>query len=122
MRKKHLKVLLNLNILVVVFNEADSLSKDAQAALRRTMEKYMGNLRMILCCTSASKIISPVRSRCLLLRIPAPSDSEISAVLYKVADGETFDLPSGFVSRLVKESKGNLRKALLMLEASRVAQ
>lgn len=82
----------------------------------------MGNLRMILCCTSSSKIISPVRSRCLLLRIPAPSDSQVSAVLYKVADLEQFDLPTGFVTRLVKEARGNLRKALLMLEASRVAQ
>ena len=107
---------------MVVFNEADSLSKDAQAALRRTMEKYMGNLRMILCCTSSSKIISPIRSRCLLLRVPAPSDSEMAAVLYKVADSEKFDLPARFVTRLVKESMGNLRKALLILEASRVAQ
>ena len=80
----------------------------------------MGNLRMVLCCTSSSKIISPVRSRCLLLRIPAPSDSEMSAVLQKVADGEGFDLPLGFKNRLIQESKGNLRKALLMLEASRV--
>lgn len=63
---------------VVVINEADSLSRDAQSALRRTMEKYMANLRLVLCATSTSKIIAPIRSRCLLLRVGAPSDDEAS--------------------------------------------
>lgn len=62
---------------VVVINEADSLSRDAQSALRRTMEKYMGNLRLVLCATSTSKIIGPIRSRCLLLRVGAPTDEEV---------------------------------------------
>lgn len=62
---------------IVVFNEADSLSRGAQAALRRTMEKYMGNLRIILCCNSTSKVIAPIRSRCLMLRVAAPSEKEV---------------------------------------------
>lgn len=62
---------------VVVINEADSLSRDAQSALRRTMEKYMGNLRLILCATSTSKIIAPIRSRCLLIRVAAPTEEEV---------------------------------------------
>ena len=62
---------------VVVFNEADSLSRGAQAALRRTMEKYMGNMRVILCCNAISKIIAPIRSRCLMLRVSAPSSAEV---------------------------------------------
>lgn len=107
---------------MVVFNEADSLSRDAQAALRRTMEKYMGNLRVILVCNSTSKIIPPVRSRCLLLRVAAPSPSEMTGILYKVADREGFDIPESFASRIVDASQGNLRKALLMLEAARVQQ
>ncbi|KAJ3283855.1 Replication factor C (RF-C) subunit, partial [Blyttiomyces sp. JEL0837] len=66
--KRHFKV--------VVLNEADGLTKDAQHALRRTMEKYMGNLRVILCCNTTSKIIAPIRSRCLLVRVAAPTDAE----------------------------------------------
>jgi replication factor C subunit 3/5 len=66
---------------VVVFNEADSLTRGAQAALRRTMEKYMSNLRVILCCNVTSKIISPIRSRCLMIRVPAPSESEVMWIL-----------------------------------------
>lgn len=104
----------------MVLNEADSLSRDAQAALRRTMEKYMKSMRVILCCNSSSKIISPIRSRCLLLRVAAPTEQDITNVLYKVAEKENFDLPTKFAVRIADASKGNLRKALLMLEAARV--
>ncbi|KAG1792382.1 P-loop containing nucleoside triphosphate hydrolase protein, partial [Suillus subaureus] len=61
---------------VVVINEADSLSRDAQAALRRTMEKYMSNMRIILCANSTSKLIAPIKSRCLLMRVAAPNPKE----------------------------------------------
>lgn len=63
---------------VVIINEADSLTRDAQAALRRTMEKYMTNMRLILCANSTSKIIAPIRSRCLLVRVAAPTDDQVS--------------------------------------------
>lgn len=67
-----------LTIIVVIINEADALTRDAQAALRRTMEKYMTNMRLILCANSTSKIIAPIRSRCLLVRVAAPADDEVS--------------------------------------------
>ncbi|KAJ3095378.1 Replication factor C (RF-C) subunit [Phlyctochytrium planicorne] len=105
---------------VVVINEAEHLSRDAQAALRRTMEKYMGNLRIILCATSTSRIIAPIRSRCLLVRVAAPSVTEINDVLKKIAKKEMIDLPPTFSTRIAEASDGNLRKALLMLEAARV--
>ncbi|ORZ39302.1 DNA clamp loader [Catenaria anguillulae PL171] len=72
----------------VVISDADNLSLAAQHALRRTMEKYMANLRIILCCTSSSKIIPAIQSRCLLVRVAAPTAEE-----------------------------RNLRRAILMLEA-----
>lgn len=65
-------------LLVVIINEADSLSRDAQAALRRTMEKYMSNMRIILCANSTSKLIAPIKSRCLLMRVAAPNEEEVS--------------------------------------------
>jgi len=63
--------------IVVVINEADALSRDAQSALRRTMEKYMGNLRIILIANNTSKLISPIRSRCLLIRVAAPPVDDV---------------------------------------------
>lgn len=63
--------------IVVIINEADSLSRDAQAALRRTMEKYMSNMRIILCANSTSRLIAPIKSRCLLMRVAAPNPDEV---------------------------------------------
>jgi replication factor C subunit 3/5 len=69
---------------VVVISEADSLSLPAQHALRRTMEKYMQNLRIILCCNSTSKIIPAVQSRCLLFRVAAPTFGEVCQFITKL--------------------------------------
>ncbi|KAJ3216180.1 Replication factor C (RF-C) subunit [Dinochytrium kinnereticum] len=105
---------------VVVINEAEHLSRDAQAALRRTMEKYMSNLRIILCATSTSRIIPPIRSRCLLVRVASPTIDEMTAVLAKIAKKESIELPQIFARRLAEAADGNLRKAILMFEAARV--
>jgi len=102
---------------VVVINEADSLSRDAQAALRRTMEKYMSNMRIILCANSTSRLIAPIKSRCLLVRVAAPSSDEMAEVLHHVAKKEGFDLPDERAIEIVEDANGNLRKAILVLEA-----
>jgi replication factor C subunit 3/5 len=61
----------------VVLMEVDRLSRQAQAALRRTMEKYTSTCRLILCCNSQSKVIEPVRSRCLGIRVASPTEDEV---------------------------------------------
>ncbi|KND00379.1 replication factor C subunit 5 [Spizellomyces punctatus DAOM BR117] len=107
---------------VVILNEADGLTREAQAALRRTMEKYMANLRVILCTESTSKIIAPIRSRCLLVRVAAPEVDEMRKVIYKVCKKEGMTIPEAFATRLAEAANGNLRRAILMLEAARIQQ
>jgi replication factor C subunit 3/5 len=107
---------------VVVINEADTLSRNAQAALRRTMEKYMQNLRIILNCTVMSKVIPPIRSRCLMIRNGAPSIDEISFILDKCCRYEKIQLPTELCSKIAQSCNGNLRKALLTLESMYVQQ
>ncbi|KAI0951205.1 hypothetical protein AcW1_008307 [Taiwanofungus camphoratus] len=102
---------------VVVINEADSLSRDAQAALRRTMEKYMSNMRIILCANSTSRLIAPIKSRCLLMRVAAPTAQEMEEVLRYVGKKEGFDVPDKIAGDIVEDANGNLRKAVLVLEA-----
>lgn len=63
---------------VLVLNEVDKLSREAQHSLRRTMEKYSSSCRLILCCNSSSKVTDAVRSRCLNIRVNAPTQEEVS--------------------------------------------
>ncbi|GAB5031261.1 replication factor c subunit 3 [Nannochloropsis oceanica] len=108
---------------VVVLTEVDRLSRQAQAALRRTMEKYTAACRLILCCNSASRVIEPVRSRCLGVRVPAPSHEIICTILNKISKKEACGtLPEELAMRVAQHSDRNLRRALLMLEACRVQQ
>jgi replication factor C subunit 3/5 len=103
---------------VVVINEADSLTRDAQAALRRTMEKYSPNVRLILLANTTSNIIGPIKSRTMLIRIGAPSIDEIAAVLSGIANKEK-DLnvkDDAVYSNVAEKSGRNLRKAILMFE------
>jgi replication factor C subunit 3/5 len=102
---------------VVVINEADHLTRDAQAALRRTMEKYSPNLRLILLANSTANIIAPIRSRTLLVRVAAPSEKEICEVLAKTGEKEGWPVMEKLNQRVAEESGRNLRRALLMFEA-----
>jgi len=103
---------------VVVIDEAGSLSMDAQAALRRTMERYMKTCRIILTCDSASKIIPPLRSRCLAIRVGAPTNEEVQMVLQKAASAEGVKLPPELACKIAEKTNRDLRRALLMLETS----
>ena len=69
-----------LSSVVVVLDEVDNLSRNAQAGLRRTMEKYTGSCRLVLCCENSGRIIAPIRSRCLCIRIGAPTPIEVLTV------------------------------------------
>jgi len=102
---------------VVVIDEAGTLTGQAQAALRRTMEKYMKTCRIILLCDSASKIIPPLRSRCLAVRVGAPSNEEVQGVLQKVAAKESLQLAPQFAAKIADKADRDLRRAVLILES-----
>jgi replication factor C subunit 3/5 len=111
---KHLKV--------VVLNEVDRMSKGAQAAMRRTMEKYTSSCRFILLAANSCNVIEPVRSRCIALRFGLPAHEEVVKVLHNVASKENIDLPDEFAMRIATESERNPRRAVLMLETARAKQ
>lgn len=107
---------------VLVLNEVDKLSREAQHSLRRTMEKYSASCRLILCCNSSSKVTEAVRSRCLNVRINAPKEEEIVEVLEFIGKKEGLQLPFGFAARIAEKSNRSLRRAILSFETCRVQQ
>lgn len=104
---------------MVILNDVDKMTKGAQHALRRTMEKYMKNCRLVLICSSLSRLIAPLKSRCLGIRVPAHTEENLLAAVTRVCKGEGLPIPSNtFMSVLLERSQGNLRRALLMFEAA----
>lgn len=107
---------------VVLLTNVDQLTRDAQHALRRTMEKYVATCRLILCANSTSKVLPAIRSRCLAIRVAAPTLSEIKNILHLICKREGLTLPEELAVRIAEKSGRNLRRAILMLEACKVEQ
>lgn len=103
----------------VVLNEVDRMSRSAQHALRRTMEKYIATCRLILICNSTCRLIAPLRSRCLGIRVPAHTRDNLAKAIARVCAGEGLGEPSShFIDTLAERAQGNLRRGLLMFEAA----
>jgi replication factor C subunit 3/5 len=102
---------------VVVLNQADYLSDEAQAALRRTLEKYTATTRIVLVANSLCRIIAPIRSRCLGIRVAAPGENDIRAVLNSIAQRENLVLPGVLEQRILSNCNRNLRRAIMILQS-----
>lgn len=107
---------------IVVVSDAHKLTREAQHSLRRTMEKYMSSIRLILNAETSSPILPPIKSRCLLLRVAAPLIETISSILSYVAKKENLSVSEEILKKIAHESERNLRRALLMLETMHINQ
>lgn len=105
---------------VVVLNEVDKMSIEAQHALRRTMEKYIATCRLILIAQSQSRLTPALLSRCLALRVPAPSEAQIVTILHNVSKKEGWTIPDVLIKDIARLSNRNLRRALLIFEATKM--
>ncbi len=105
---------------IIYLDEADSLTRDAQHALRRTMERYSNTARFILACNFSSRIIEPIQSRCAVLRFSKLSEEEIVSYLKKIAREEALKADEGAYKTIVYISEGDMRKAINMLQTAAV--
>jgi replication factor C subunit 3/5 len=103
----------------VVISDADCLSKQAQAGLRRTMEKYSSFCRIILIAESLSRLIPPIRSRCLPVRVRAPDVEEIDGLLSKSINEEGIRIPAAAINEIVANCDRDLRRAYLLVDCAR---
>lgn len=103
---------------VVVLHDADRLSPDAQAALRRTMEQHSGACRIFLVASNLSGVAAPLRSRCFCVRLPAPAPAQITDVVGDVLSAENIRCSDANLAKIVEAAHGDLRRALLAVEAT----
>lgn len=109
------------HVKLVLLDEADAMTKDAQFALRRVIEKYTKSTRFSLICNNVNKIIPALQSRCTRFRF-APLDSvHVAERLKHVIEGEGLDVTESGLAALVRLSTGDMRKALNILQSTHMA-
>ena len=107
----------NVPFKIIYLDECDALTKEAQQALRRTMENYTQTCRFILSCNYSSKIIDPIQSRCAVFRFKPIPKEEIFKVITKIAKDENVNVTEDGKEALYNISNGDCRKAENILQS-----
>lgn len=112
------KALENVPFKVIFLDEADALTREAQQALRRTMENYTNTCRFILSCNYSSNIIDPIQSRCVVFRFKLLEKKDVSEVIKRIAEKEKLTLSEDAFQTLYESSEGDCRRAINLLQAT----
>lgn len=102
---------------IIFFDEADQLTPEAQAALRRTMEIYYRNVRFIFSCNYSSGIIAPIQSRCVVTRFRRLTKDEMIKALQKIASKENMEVERKVLEAVYENAEGDMRKATNILQS-----
>ncbi|MFP4632412.1 MAG: replication factor C small subunit [Halobacteriales archaeon] len=106
---------------LIFLDEADSLTRDAQPALRRTMEMYTNTCRFVLSCNYSSNIIDPIQSRCTVYRFTAVDDEPLMERLRYIAREEDVEVTDDGLGALAYVAGGDVRRAVNALQAAAAA-
>ncbi len=100
----------------VQINSLDNLSYYSQTSLRRTIEKYSKTCKFIMCCNSLSKIIEPLKSRCLCIHIPNQLNNDLHEWIINISLLENRNLPPIIIKNILDCTNGNLREILWKID------
>ncbi|MFH1711175.1 MAG: replication factor C small subunit [Nanoarchaeota archaeon] len=103
---------------VIFLDEADALTREAQQALRRTMENFTSTCRFILSCNYSSKIIDPIQSRCAIFRFKLLEKKDIDKRIKLIAEKEKLTLEEEALTTLYEASEGDCRRVINFLQAT----
>ncbi|MCI0496835.1 MAG: replication factor C small subunit [Thermoplasmata archaeon] len=107
---------------VIFLDEADALTQSAQAALRRTMERYSHTCRFILSCNYSSRIIDPIQSRCAVFRFKPLRDDDVREYLRRIAASEGVRVEDGALSAILYIAQGDMRRAVNALQVGAASE
>lgn len=103
---------------ILVLDEADAIPEISQKALRRMMEEFAHVTRFVMICNQVSRIIDPLRSRCVALRFQALDADAMDKRLTVIADAEKAKVSAGAFETIIKLSRGDMRQAVTLLQSS----
>ncbi|MBU1136224.1 MAG: replication factor C small subunit [Nanoarchaeota archaeon] len=112
------KSLGNAPFKVIFLDEADALTKEAQQALRRTMENYTTTCRFVMSCNYSSKIIDPIQSRCAIFRFKLIEKKEMEKIIRRITERENLEIEEDVIDILYEASEGDARKVTNLLQAT----
>ncbi|KAJ3190294.1 hypothetical protein HDU85_000589 [Gaertneriomyces sp. JEL0708] len=103
---------------IIILDEADSMTNDAQSALRRTMETYSKITRFCLICNYVSRIIDPLASRCAKFRFKPLEKSATQTRIEHIVENEGVNCPPETVEVLVDLTEGDMRRSIMLLQSA----
>jgi replication factor C small subunit len=103
---------------IILLDECDALTKEAQQALRRTMEQFTTTCRFILSCNNSSKIIDPIQSRCAVFKFRPRELKDIESFISQVSKNEKFKINDKAIKIIYEMTRGDLRRVINILQAS----
>ena len=112
------KTMSDVGYRLIILDEADALTTEAQQALRRTMETYASVSRFILICNWSSKIIEPIQSRCAVFRFRTLSGKDQLLFLDRMVKSEKVKIDKKAKDAIIYLAEGDLRKVANLLQAS----
>jgi len=101
---------------IILLDEADNMSHDAQSALRRIMETGNFRARFIILCNFPNRIIPPILSRCAVFRFPRLPEHFVASKLKQIAERERAKLPPEVFSQIHLLTRGDMRQAVTLLQ------
>lgn len=105
---------------LIFLDEVDNTTKDAQSAMRRTMEDYSDKTRFILSCNYPNKVLPPIQSRCAVFRISPLTDDDVAEIVGRVSAAEDITFEGNAKEMLVDYASGDARKAINDLQAAHI--
>jgi|TARA_R110000796_G_scaffold38129_1_gene96194 DNA polymerase III delta prime subunit len=103
---------------IVILDEADYITPQAQATLRNTMESFSGNTRFILTCNYLERIISPLQSRCQTLEIKPPSKQEVAYRCVEICKVENVVIDNVSLKTIINAHYPDIRKTINTIQGS----
>jgi len=103
---------------VIFLDEADALTREAQQALRRTMENFTSTCRFCLSCNYSSKIIDPIQSRCAIFRFKLLEKKDIEKIIRKIIESEKLEIEEQAIDSLYEASEGDCRRVINLLQST----